>query len=185
MADASEDQDAALVAAVAARDDVAFAVLYRRYLPVVLRWYLRETGNREVAADLSAEVFAAARISAHRYRAERGSVLAWLLGIARNKLLESRRRKRVEDSARRRLRLEPVALTDADLERVVELASLDDEIHVLVGRLPVPMRKALAARVVHGRSYEEIAAELCCSESVVRQRVSRALRTLRAQTEPR
>jgi RNA polymerase sigma-70 factor (ECF subfamily) len=179
----AEDPDAALLAAVAARDDAAFVTLYRRYLPVVLRWCLRETGNRELAADLSSEVFAAALISARRYRAEQGSVLAWLLGIARNKLLESRRRTRVEDSARRRLGLEPVSLTDGDLERVEELASLDEEILRLVQGLPGPMRQALAARVVQERSYEEIAAELRCSESVVRQRVSRALKTLKSQME--
>src|ERR1700732_285105 len=181
MSDQAEDPDAALVAAVAARDETAFTVLYRRYLPVVLRWCLRETGNREIAADLSAEVFAAALISARRYRSEQGSVLAWLLGIARNKLLESRRRKRVEDSARRKLRLEPVALNDADLDRVEELASLDEEILALAQALPEPSRQALSDRVIHERSYEEIAAELRCSQSVVRQRVSRALKSLRSQ----
>ena len=181
----TEDPDAALVAAVAAGDDAAFAVLYRRHLPVVLRWCLRETGNREVAADLSAEVFAAALISARRYRPEQGSVLAWLLGIARNKLLESRRRKRVEDSARRRLRLEPVSLSDADLDRVEELASLDDEVLARVEGLPGPLRQALDARVLRQLTYEEIAAELRCSQSVVRQRVSRALKSLRSQMEER
>jgi RNA polymerase sigma factor (sigma-70 family) len=185
MTSATDDREAALVAAAAAKDEAAFSTLYRRYLPVVLRWCLRETGNREVAADLSAEVFAAALISARRYRPEQGSVLAWLLGIARNKLLESRRRKRVEDSARRRLRLEPMSLTDADLERVDELASLDEELLAHVDDLPAPLRKALAARVVQERSYEEIAAELRCSQSVVRQRVSRALKTLRSQMEER
>jgi len=77
------------------------AVVYRRYLPVVLRWCLRETRNRELASDLSAGVFAAALIAARRYRPERGSVLAWLLGITRNKLSESRRRGRVENAARK------------------------------------------------------------------------------------
>jgi RNA polymerase sigma factor (sigma-70 family) len=185
MSEQAEDPDAAFVAAVAARDEAAFTVLYRRYLPVVLRWCLRETGNREIAADLSSEVFAAALISARRYRPEQGSVLAWLLGIARNKLLESRRRKRVEDSARRRLRLEPVALSDADLDRVEELASLDEEILALAQALPEPFRQALSDRVIHERSYEEIAAELRCSQSVVRQRVSRALKSLRSQMEER
>jgi RNA polymerase sigma factor (sigma-70 family) len=185
MPDEAEDRDAALVAAVAARDEDAFTVLYRRFLPVVLRWCLRETGNRELAADLSSEVFAAALISARRYRGEQGSVAAWLLGIARNKLLESRRRKRVEDSARRRLRLEPISLSDADLDRVEELASLDAEILVLVEALPGPLREALDARVLQQLSYEEIAAELRCSQSVVRQRVSRALKSLRSQMEER
>jgi RNA polymerase sigma factor (sigma-70 family) len=185
MPDEAEDRDAALVAAVAARDEAAFTLLYRRFLPVVLRWCLRETRNREVAADLSSEVFAAALISARRYRLGQGTVLAWLLGIARNKLLESRRRKRVEDSARRRLRLEPVSLTDADLDRVEELASLDEEILALVQALPEPLRQALSDRVIHERSYEEIAAELRCSQSVIRQRVSRALKSLRSQMEER
>lgn len=185
MADAGEDRDGVLLAAVAARDEAAFVTLYRRYLPVVLRWCLRETGNREIAADLSAEVFAAALISARHYRSEQGSVLAWLLGIARNKLLESRRRRRVEDSARRKLRLEPVVLSDTDLDRVEELVSLDDEFLALARGLPAPLRDALEARVLQERSYEEIAAELRCSQSVVRQRVSRALKSLRSQMEER
>jgi RNA polymerase sigma-70 factor (ECF subfamily) len=185
MPDIAEDRDAALVAAIAARDEAAFTVFYRRYLPVVLRWCLRETGNREIAADLSSEVFAAALISARRYRPEQGSVLAWLLGIARNKLLESRRRKRVEDSARRRLQLAPVALSSGDLDRVEELASLDEDILALAQGLSAPLREALEARVVQERPYEEIASELRCSQSVVRQRVSRALKSLRSQMEER
>lgn len=169
--------------AVAAGDEAAFGVLYRRHLPVVLRWCLRQTGNREVAADLAAEVFAAALTVAHRYRPRQGSVLAWLLGIAQNKLRESRRRGRVADSARRRLRQEPLALTDADLERVEELVSLDSEVMERVRALPAALRDALTGRIVEERSYEEIASELCCSESLARQRVSRALKTLRSQLE--
>jgi RNA polymerase sigma factor (sigma-70 family) len=181
----AEHDEASLVTAVAGGDTAAFGVLYRRHLSVVLRWCLRETNNREVAADLSAEVFAAALTSAHRYRAGQGTVLAWLLGIARNKLLESRRRGRVADSARRRLRLDPVSLTDADLERVEELASLDDEVIARVAQLPSVLRDAVIGHVVDERPYEQIASELRCSESVVRQRVSRALRTLRSQMEER
>jgi RNA polymerase sigma-70 factor (ECF subfamily) len=183
MAEPHEDPDAALLIAIADGEQAAFVALYRRYLPVVVRWCLRETGNREVAADLAAEVFAAALTGARRYRPQQGSVAAWLLGIARNKLLESARRKRVEDSARRRLHLEPVALTDSDLERVEELASLDEEILSQLDRLPADLRQALASRVVQERTYAQIAAELRCSESVVRQRVSRGLKALRSQME--
>ncbi len=171
------------MSAVARGDAGAFGVLYRRHLPVVLRACLSQTGNREVAADLTAEVFAAALTSAHRYRAGHGTVLAWLLGIARNKLLESRRRGRVADSARRRLRLDPVLLTDADLERVEERASLDEDVMARVAELPPALRDAVMGRVVEERPYEQIASELRCSESVVRQRVSRALKTLRSQME--
>ncbi len=164
-------------------DAEAFSALYRLYLPLVLRWCLRETRNREVAADLAAEVFAAALVAARRYRPERGPVSVWLLGIARNKLLESLRRGRIEAAARRRLGVEPVALTDADLERVDELVSLDEGLLERVAALPPQMRAALESRVIDERPYDEIACELRCSEAVVRQRVSRALRQLRAEVE--
>jgi RNA polymerase sigma-70 factor (ECF subfamily) len=172
-----------LLARLADGDDAAFTPLYRTYLPLVLRWSLSHTGDRELAADLSAEVFAAALLSCRRYRPEAGSVGAWLLGIAHNKLRESRRRRRIEDSARRKLGLEPYELTDADLERVDELVGMEDRIAELVADLPAEQRTAVIERVVNERSYEEIAADLSCSESVVRQRVSRGLRTLRSELE--
>jgi RNA polymerase sigma-70 factor (ECF subfamily) len=174
--------DQELVAGIVRGDDAAFGSLYERHLPVVLRWCLRETGNREVAADLCAEVFAASLIAVRRYRPDRGDVLAWLLGIARNKLRESHRRGRVEDRARRRLGVDPDELTDDDLERVVELASIDSEALVtLVEALPEDVRRALLERVVGERPYAEIAAELSCSELVARQRVSRGLKRLRSE----
>jgi RNA polymerase sigma-70 factor (ECF subfamily) len=182
MRHADEDSDdAVLVAAIACGDEAAFSALYRRYLPLVTRWCLRETANRELAADLTAEVFAGALRSARRYRPERGTVAAWLVGIARNKLRESRRRGRVEDSARRRLGMEPIAIADADLERVDELAGHD--LYGLLDGLSEDQREALLLRVVAERSYEEIAAQLRCSESVVRQRVSRGLKTLKSRLE--
>jgi RNA polymerase sigma-70 factor (ECF subfamily) len=177
--------DARLLADIARGDDVAFGVIYRRYLPIVVRWCWLQTGDRELAADLSAEVFAAALQSAHRYAPEKGPPAAWLLGIARHKLLESRRRGRIESAARRRLGIGPLALTDDDLARVEELASLDDAVLALVEQLPSEQRDAVLARVVGDRSYEELAGELRCSESVARKRVSRGLHTLRARMEDR
>ena len=52
---------------------------------------------------------------------------------------------------------------------------------IALAGLPEEQRRAIHARVVHDREYAEIAGELRCSEAVVRQRVSRGLRTLRAR----
>lgn len=177
------DDDAMLVARIAHGDKAAFTAVYDRYLPLVLRWSLRETGNREVAADLAAETFAAALIASPRYRPSKGSVGTWLLGIARNKLRESCRRRRIEDSARRRLGLEPAAFGETDFERVEELTSLDAGAVDLLDTLPPILREAVTQRVIEELSYEEIAEQLRCSESVVRQRVSRGLRILRSELE--
>jgi len=179
------DEDALLVALVARGEQAAVTAIYDRYLPLVLRWSLRETGNRELAADLAAETFAAALIASPRYRPGKGSVGAWLLGIARNKLRESRRRRRVENSARRRVGLDPALFGESDFERVEELISLDARVVGLLETLPPALREAVSLRVIEERSYEEIAGQLRCSESVVRQRVSRGLRSLRSELEGR
>lgn len=174
-------RDAALLRDTLAGDDDAFATIYRRHLPAVVRFCLRQTRDAELAADLAAEVFAQALVSAASYEPERGSLLGWLLGIARNKLRESRRRGQIESAARQRIGFSQIVIDDADLERVEELAGNDFEIRALLADLPPQQREALLARVVEQRPYPQIARELDCSEAVVRQRVSRGLKTLREQ----
>jgi RNA polymerase sigma factor (sigma-70 family) len=115
-----------------------------------------------------------------------GSARPWVLGIARNKLLESRRHGRVEDRARRRLAFEPEVLDDDDLARVDELASAPDQpVLELVEQLPEAQRKAVRSRVLEDREYADIAQRLNCSELVARQRVSRGLSRLRHQMTER
>ena len=115
--------DEGLLAATAAGDADAFAVFYRRHLALVVGFGVRATGDREAAADLTGEVFAAALAGCARYRAEHETAAPWLIGIAHNKLRESRRRGRVQDAVRRRLQMRPLELDADDLERVEALAS--------------------------------------------------------------
>jgi RNA polymerase sigma-70 factor (ECF subfamily) len=125
-------------------------------------------------------VFAVALASARRYVPTYPTAAPWLVGIAHNKYRESLRRGRVQDAVRRRLQMRPLALHDEQLERVEELAALgSDAVREAVHALPAAEREAIRARIVQEREYPEIAAALHCSESVVRQRVSRGLRRVR------
>ena len=173
------DEDAELLRAAAAGDDDAFAAFYRRHVDGVVSWLRARVREPEVAFDLTAETFAAAVAGARGWRGE-GSAAAWLYGIARNKWLESLRRGRVEDAARRRLGMEPVVLEDADLAAVEARAGRVD-LDELLAVLPAAQREAVVGRVLEERSYEELAAALRCSEQVVRQRVSRGLAALRSE----
>jgi len=174
--------DAQLLLATAQGDADAFARFYRRHLPVVVGFCLRATGDREFAADLTGEVFAVALASCGRYVARHDSAAPWLIGIAQNKLRESRRRGRVSDVVRRRLQMQPLVLDDEGLGRVDELAwQGESAVMAALERLPAAERDAVRARVIDERDYREIAASLRCSESVVRQRVSRGLARVRAR----
>ena len=179
--------DEQLLAAIAARNGAAFSVFYRRHLSGVLSFLMAQTRDPEVAADLAAEVFAAVLLGARSYQAQGPGALPWVIGIARNKLLMSLRRGRVEARAREQLGFEPVELDDSDLERVESLAGAGGgRLQQLLSELPEAERFAVRSRVVDERSYEEIATELECSEMVVRKRVSRGLGRLRerlAETE--
>jgi RNA polymerase sigma factor (sigma-70 family) len=179
-----ERPDAELLAATP-REPEAFGVFYRRHVRAVLAYLLVRTRRPELAADLCAEAFASALEAADHFDARRGPARAWLFAIANNRLIDSVRRGRVEQGARRRLGIAPRELTDADLERVEELADLRGGLDAaaLVGDLPPDQREAVLAHIVDERDYVEIAAELRVSEAVVRQRVSRGLSSLRARME--
>src|SRR5690349_11996554 len=161
-----------------ARDPAAFGAFYERHERLVLGYFMRRVRDPELAADLAAETFAAALLGARRYRASSAPASAWLVGIARNVLAGSVRRARVEDRARRRIGMEPIVLDDGLLERIERI-----DTEALVARLAPDQAEAVRARVLDEEGYGDIAARLRCSESVVRQRVSRGLATLRRIVE--
>ena len=72
--------DQQLLDGIAARDSDAFRVFYRRLVLLVMEFLLRKTGDREVAADLAAEVCAAVMIAASRYQRQGESAVPWWLG---------------------------------------------------------------------------------------------------------
>ena len=98
-------------------------------------------------------------------------------------LSQSVRRSRVEDRARRRLGMEPIVLDDELLARITRMGG-DARVSSLLDR-STPDHRRPSARVLDEQEYEEIAARLRCSESVIRQRVSRGLATLRRIYEKR
>jgi RNA polymerase sigma-70 factor (ECF subfamily) len=175
-----QSDDEHLLRRIAAGDEVAFSAFYREHLDAVVAFFRRRVGNRELALDLTAETFAAVVVGAGSFSGQ-APAAAWLFGIARNKLRESLRSERVADGARRRLAMEPLVFDDVDLQRVEERAvSGESALARSLEELPQDMRAALLARLVDEQEYGEIAARLRCSEQVVRQRVHRGLKRLRA-----
>lgn len=167
----------------APRDAAAFDAFYVRHERLVLGWLRRRTASADVALDLAAETFVAALASAPRYRPELAPAVAWLLGIARHKLLRSIERGQVEARARRKLAMARVEVDDADLARVDALGDWPAE--RLLALLPPEQAAAVAARVIEEQPYRDVAVQLRCSELVARKRVSRGLATLRNVLEER
>jgi len=182
IGDPRSDPD--LLAAALAGDGDAFAAFYRRHVRRIVAFHGQRAGSAQDAADLTAETFAVALESLHRYDPERGEPVAWLFGIARHRLAALWRRGAVEDRARRRLGLDRLELDDTGLEQI-DAASRGELIRVELREgfdaLPADQRDAIALRVLLEHDYAEVADRIGVSEAVVRKRVSRGLSALRAR----
>jgi RNA polymerase sigma-70 factor (ECF subfamily) len=169
--------DAELLSA-SSSDPEAFGVFYDRHAAAVLAFLMRRTGSAQLAADLVAETFAAAFISRRRYRDTGAPALAWLLGIARHKLAGAVRSERVERRARKRLALERIEVDDRSLERIEELAGLEElrrDVDQALAKLTPIVAEAVQLRVLGELPYAEVAQRLGCSEGTARVRVARGL----------
>ncbi len=176
-----DKQDEQALLGAARSDAQAFAAFYRHFERPVLGFFMRATGQAELAADLTAETFACALESVEGYDPAKGRADQWLFGIARNVLGSSYRRGRVEAGARERLGMPRLVLDDHATEMIARLTEGEDHATLALTGLPEEQRHAIHEYVLQEREYAEIACELRCSEAVVRQRVSRGLRTLRAR----
>jgi RNA polymerase sigma-70 factor (ECF subfamily) len=178
MSSAEQRSDAELLLASRTSSE-PFGVFYDRHVASVLAFFRRRVTGPEEAFDLTAETFAAALASVPRFKPGPEPPQAWLFAIARHKLSEALRRSRVQDEARRALAMEPIELGDEALQTIETTAhgsALD-----LLETLAPEQRDAIKAHHLDERGYAEIAAELRCSESVVRKRVSRGLTALQVQ----
>jgi RNA polymerase sigma-70 factor (ECF subfamily) len=167
-------------------DPAAFRRLYERHAAAVHAYHLRRTGDPDAAQDLTAETFAQAWIARRRFRDRAGgSAAPWLFGIARNVLLASVRRRRLELAACARLGLME------ELDRTPSTAvphdgwldGLDDALDAAVADLPPDQREAIRLRVEEDLTYDDAARRVDATPQVVRARVSRGLRTLRTRLD--
>jgi RNA polymerase sigma factor (sigma-70 family) len=182
--------DNELLHRAAAGDRDGFSLLYERYETIIAGYLVRRSRDPELAADLTAETFAAAIVGAAGFRGETedGSALSWLLGIAHNLLSRTYERGRIERRARERLGIERVELSDASLERVEALIDASDPDNPLLAALealPERLREAVRAHVLEEQPYEELAVRLGVPEATIRQRVSRGLARMRTNLEGR
>jgi RNA polymerase sigma factor (sigma-70 family) len=172
----SAPDDATLLAA---EHPAAFGRFYERHVGVVTAYVARRVARPDLTFDVVAETFARALERRAQYDPARGPAVAWLIGIARNLIADAARRRRVDAAARRRLGMPVVALDDDQLATVEARGATD--LGAALRGLPEAQREAVLRRVLAEEPYPAIAADVGCSEQVVRQRVARGLARLRRE----
>ena len=182
--DLSDDQ---LLRLMLAGDEDALAQLYRRRQASVYRFALQMSGSTCIAEDVTQEVFLFLMREGRLFDPARGSVAAFLLGVARNHVL---RRLRVEHL------LSPLT-DDHDedgtvLQAGTDLGVLDDltraetieTVRRAVLSLPPKYREVVVLCELQDVSYVETAEILGCAVGTVRSRLHRARALLLAKLRP-
>jgi len=168
---ALEHSDPELLALSLRGREEHFAELYRRRQGGVYRFALQMSGCAAMAEDVTQETFLTLLQSGSKFDGARGSVAAFLYGIARNlvrrRLDRDRRYEPEEDSA-----------ADGDLLDDLTRTESIERVRQAVLSLPPVYREVVVLCDLQETSYEDAASALACPIGTVRSRLSRARQML-------
>ena len=190
MSGSQVQTDAELLGLMLAGDEDAFTAIYRRRQGGVYRFALQMSGSEALAEDVVQEVFMVLMRDGRNFDPSRGSLAAYLYGIARNHVLRAFDRERQlvpldheagesDEAPHRNLvsHFDPLG----DLTRAESV----EKLRQAVLALPPHYREALVLCELHELSYADAAEALGCAVGTVRSRLHRARAMLAAKLRER
>jgi RNA polymerase sigma-70 factor (ECF subfamily) len=181
------DQDEELLKRSSKGDEEAFTNLYRRHADVLHRFAFRMTGSSWGAEEIVQDVFMTLVREPGKYDAERGTLPAFLFGIARNKIMKYNERlpreisivERQEDASGGGLTLRDSFTPAMWAEQRERL----EKVRAAVMDLPVEFRETVVLCELEEMSYEQAARMLDCPIGTIRSRLHRGRALLLAKLE--
>ena len=163
MADPTDDE---LLTRVAAGDEAAFRVLYRRHTPAMYASAYRMVARRSAdAEDVVQEAWMRAVRQLHAFRRE-STLRTWLVGIAIRCALEASRRR------------PQLSIEEADLP-IMTAAPPPLDLDAAIAALADGYRQVLILHDLHGYTHAEIAALLDIDEGTSKSQLSRSRAAVR------
>ncbi len=163
-----------------AGDTAAFGVLYDRYIEKIFRFIYYKTFSREIAEDLTSDVFMRALEKIHSFDDSRGVFSAWLYRIARNRIIDHYRTKKqtvpIED-------IFDLGTDDRTADQLDAIATLT-QVAAYLKTLNPRQREIVTLRIWEGLSYREIAEIVGGTEDSTKMAFSRSIRELREKCGP-
>jgi RNA polymerase sigma-70 factor (ECF subfamily) len=178
---------AALLSRVALHDRRAFQTLYERSSPHLFAVVLRIQKNRALAEDVLQEVYVNIWRSASSFDAHRAQALTWMTSVARNRAIDSLRRRQAEpDTVSSQTwhgdgdpdnddMLERVASEEPGPEQLLMQAAQAQSIQGCMGQLSAEQQQSLALAFYQGLSHAEVADHLSQPLGTVKSWLRRGL----------
>lgn len=178
----TESSDTSLLVAVGRFDQEALAEIYRRHGGPVHNLALRVLQDRQLADDITQEVFVDLWNEPTRYDAERASLRSWLLMKAHSRAVDL---VRAEEAQRKRLdrvlndRVAGFEMRERyDLDREIWDLAVADRVQIALQELGPSERKAITLAYFGGHSYRTVANMLGEPEGTTKSRIRNGLKTM-------
>ncbi len=167
-------QDELLLDRVRARDSKSMTELFDRYGSMVYSVALRVLKDHGNAEDVLQDVFFQLWENPRAFIPGRGSLGAWLLVVARNRAIDSLRRRKPSDPVD-----EVVLPAKTNLASEAECNTMMEKVRVVLYGLPSDQQKSLQLAFFEGLSHSEIAAQTGDPLGTVKTRIRSALISVR------
>ena len=185
---------AELLSRIALGDRRSFSRLYERTAAHLLGVVVRITRNQELSEDIVQEVFVNVWRAAKDFDARLSQPMTWLTSIARNRAIDSLRRRQTQPSTvsthlasnadgEERDLLQDFASEDAGPEQLLEQAADARALRQCLQVLSGQQQQAVALAFYQGQSYSEVAEHLSQPLGTVKSWVRRGLISLKSCLE--
>lgn len=166
--------DELLMERIRSNDQMAMAEVFDRYGGLVYSVALRVLKEPAQAEDVMQEIFFQLWKGAGSYAEGRGSLGAWLAVVARNRAIDSLRRRRPSDS------VDDVVLpAKTDLSSETERNLMIEKVRTVMKGLPPEQQRLVELAFFEGMSHTEIATQTGDALGTVKTRIRTALMSLR------
>jgi RNA polymerase sigma-70 factor (ECF subfamily) len=179
-----EPTDCDLLRSISTGSEEALVILYRRRQGSIYRFAVQMSGSHAFAEDVTQEVFMVLIRGRAEYDPSRGSVNAFMLGIARNLVLRRLHSQKALVSLDDDLAAIPqVAVNDGPLEELSRGEAIES-VRKAIFTLPEHYREVVILCELQEMSYAEAAVILGCAVGTVRSRLHRARALLIEKLRP-
>lgn len=178
-----EGVDYDLMQRIASNSEAAVAELYDRFGSLVYRMALQSMPTRSEAEDAVQEIFVRLWRTADRYDPSKAALVTWVMLLTRRHLVDKLRRKRS--------RIKPAGLDDAQVADAMDANAISERIErdehfaalmLRIDTLPELQRTVVIRAYLGGQTLRQISEEMDIPLGTIKSALSRALVRLRERT---
>lgn len=168
------DVQTQLIVAVRAGDTSSFGTLYDTFVRDIYRFVYYKTHHKEIAEDLTSQVFMKAFEKIGTYNEKKGGFRTWLYQIARNTVIDHYRSEKETKSIEDAWDVVSADDTSALADKNLQIEQVKKYLQLLKSE----QRDIVIMRLWQDMSYKEIAEILGKSEASCKMSFSRSLKEL-------